>query len=88
MVISKIRQYLKEHNLYHEVHRKGCSGLVFEINIEDGDWKHDHGYCDYLMGELGYKCIKEEVTDEHGDDWYSSVHTYVDEKVVALFSSK
>jgi len=46
------------------------------INIEWGDWKHDHGYMDYLMHENGYVKFNEEYTEEDGSDCYSSIHYY------------
>jgi hypothetical protein len=43
----------------------------------DGDWKHSHGYCDYLMGELGFELVREvEVGEDDGDDWYEAERTY------------
>ena len=46
------------------------------VHIDWGDWKHDHGWCDVLMGYLGYTCGDEQVTDENGSDCYSSTHYY------------
>lgn len=46
------------------------------INIEWGDWKHDHGYMDYLMRENGYVKFNEDLTETDGSDCYSSIHYY------------
>ena len=46
------------------------------INVEWGDWKHDHGYIDYLMEENGFINLGECVTEENGSDCYSSIHFY------------
>ena len=46
------------------------------IEIEGGDWKHDHAYADYVMRENGFVCISEKVTLETEDDWYGSIHYY------------
>ena len=52
--------------------------------VVDGDWKHDHVYCDNLVSKaatkLGYPVVKEweeslSPTDE-GDDSYASIHFY------------
>ena len=51
------------------------------ISINWGDWKHEHGYADYLVKNffrdkgLGIE-IDEEVTEEGGSDTYSSEHYY------------
>ena len=46
------------------------------INIEWGDWKHDHLYCDHIMKEIGYELVSENETDQDGSDCYSSAHNY------------
>lgn len=50
---------------------------VVVIEIEWGDWKHEHGYADYVMKQNGFTKIKEEVTEEDGSDCYSSNHYYI-----------
>ena len=66
--------------------REECVGVTAEImsletmeiyiEIEWGDWKHEHGYADYVMKTKGFRKTNEEVTDEDGSDCYSSVHYY------------
>lgn len=46
------------------------------VEIERGDWKHDHACLDYHMRENGYECFNEVVTEEDGSDCYSSIHYY------------
>ena len=74
MSAQEIRELFKEKKLYAEVmeHSNGC----ISVEIEWGDWKHDHGYCDYLMKENGYICTDEQVTENDGSDCYSSIHNY------------
>lgn len=50
--------------------------MVVSIEIEWGDWKHEHGYADYIMQQHGFKKIDEDVTEEDGSDCYSSIHYY------------
>jgi hypothetical protein len=51
------------------------------IGINWGDWKHEHGYADYLVKKffmdkgLGIE-VEEEVTEENGSDAYSADHYY------------
>lgn len=47
------------------------------IDIDGGDWKHDHGYADYVMSQNGFQYITEKVTEETDSDWYSSIHYYL-----------
>lgn len=72
--LDKINQTLKDHDIWHE------SGLAAKnavaITIEWGDWKHDHGFVDYLMKKMGYILVCEQITEEDGSDCYSSIHIY------------
>lgn len=47
-----------------------------KIEINDGDWKHDHIRCRHLMAIAGYVREDIEVTQEDGSDCFSAVHTY------------
>lgn len=49
---------------------------VVSVSVEWGDWKHSHGFLDYLMKQLGFTLFKERVTEEDGSDTYSSIHYY------------
>ena len=49
---------------------------TISIDIDYGDWKHDHIYCDNIMRDNGYTLIEEIATWEDGSDCYSSIHTY------------
>lgn len=70
---DKIQTILNNANVYWEYY---FDGDILCVEIEWGDWKHDHRFCDGLMKSIGYKLISEEVTDSDGSDAYSSVHTY------------
>ena len=71
----KIYKYLNDNKLYpYDV--DVWDGEV-RVYIDWGDWKHEHLRCKYLMSELGYQFVDEEVTEEDGSDTYSSIHTYV-----------
>lgn len=83
--IDALYAYLSEHNVRYEAYNLFTDGkgnkfpdnYVYEINIEWGDWKHDHAYCDYLMGQIGYSCVESRLTEEDGSDTYSAIHRYV-----------
>ena len=69
-----IRKHLPDNNLYCEAyeHENGCISAA----IEWGDWKHDHKYLEYLMGELDYILVDEKITNADGSDCYSADHYY------------
>ncbi len=72
----RITQYLAENHVYVDVYRDRF-GFYICIDI-DGDWKHDHGYVDYVMRQVfGYELHHEDITEEDGSDWYASTHYYV-----------
>ena len=68
-----LSRYLWKNGICGEVSQYGQHTEVF---VEWGDWKHDHGFCDHLMGLVCYKSIGETVTEEDGSDCYSAIHTY------------
>lgn len=70
---ERIASFLENNGVYAEVYKHRII-VSLEIN---GDWKHEHGWGDVLMGYLGYKKVNEEVTEENGSDWYRSIHRYV-----------
>lgn len=71
--VDEIRNYLESKDLYYEIY--DWNGQIV-IEIEHGDWKHDHARSDYLMSELGYKLVNEEETYTDGSDNYSAIHYY------------
>ena len=76
---DKVREALKKKELYFDevaVYTEGPH-LYAVIDIEWGDWKHDHLYCDYLMKQLGYLVLGATVTEEDGSDCYSAVRRYL-----------
>lgn len=64
--------------------KKENSGLFVELSeknivtifISRGDWKHDHLYADCVMRNYAFRKVDEHVTEENGDDCYSSIHYY------------
>lgn len=49
-----------------------------DIQVQHGDWKHDHVHIDNLMEKNGFVKLNEEVTFDDGSDVYSSIHHYKD----------
>lgn len=78
-IASIVIQYLTEKEAdFFEVYPTELNGfpcLIVEVNW--GDWKHSHGYLDYLMKEKHFLKIREDVTEEDGSDCYSANHIYL-----------
>lgn len=79
-----IENKYNEYDLYADVCVKELLGdvLIVEVDINWGDWKHEHLKAKLLMvdiaDELGCRLLDsyENVTEEDGSDCYSAVHTF------------
>ena len=99
MTDEEILAYLNENEIYPEdcynpipSDAKGFENVVYDISIICGDWKHEHGYLDYLMEQKGYYKTREDIIhDEYsddGDDCYSATHRFVFKPFYELFNGK
>lgn len=79
----QVSKYLQAHEVYSGVYMRGDELLV---DVERGDWKHDHGSVRYLVKKFfkvafGKDVIDNQtVTDENGSDNYSAIHTFSEVK--------
>ena len=73
---SIISRFLRDNQCYaDEIWHE--NEIAVAVSINWGDWKHDHRWCENLMGYLGYGELGCEVTEENGSDCYSAVHYFV-----------
>ena len=73
--IQRIYSFLEEHKLYpDEIYYDAYHRL--NVEIYNGDWKHEHMWLDRLMWDLGYNKEEETLLDDNGEDTYSSIHQY------------
>ena len=77
-IVDRINAKLNEHHL--ETAYKSLDTICIEINW--GDWKHDHLRTKWIVAEVldmmgfsGQYTMTEEVTEEDGSDTYSAIHT-------------
>ena len=70
-----IHSFLNDNGVWADVYCQTDDNVV--VNIDWGDWKHDHMWCQDLMGYLGYKRVSFDITDEDGSDCFSAEHTYI-----------
>lgn len=77
---KELLQYLRDKDFHHEVY---ISNGNLYIEIQWGDWKHDHWYADVLIEDFFkekkevFQVVKaERVTESDGSDCYSATHIY------------
>lgn len=71
-----IRSFLNDNGVWADVYSQMEENIVI-VNIDRGDWKHDHLWARNLMSYLGYVKVGEVVTEDDGSDCYSAEHTYI-----------
>ena len=70
-----VKRIFNENKLYYDWEVDPKNGHV-EINVERGDWKHDHGFLIYLMHKNHYRLIDRNITEENGSDCFSAQYTF------------
>ena len=75
LIGDNIHEYLGFNDVYAEVSTNSIG--VVSVDIEWGDWKHEHLWCKDLMEYIGYKEIGSEVTEEDDSDCYSAIHYFL-----------
>lgn len=77
---KEIYDAMRANDMHHEMWVHNDIPVV-EIQINFGDWKHGHLFCDYWMEETFKKYhmtkLNEIVTEEDGSDCYSARHRYI-----------
>ena len=73
---ERIRTALEENGVYAEVYQHPQIDIVTVVEIEWGDWKHDHWRADMVVEELGGCVMNVITTEDDGSDCYSAVHYY------------
>ena len=82
-----IKDFAKELDIYFERNNRyyciyDCDGKLY-IEIEWGDWKHDHLFADYIVEEKAAEnnmvlvAATSILTEENGSDCYSATHKYI-----------
>ena len=75
---EKVENILRENEVYsYELDFDLNLENVVHIEVEWGDWKHDHLRLKWIMEKYSFRYIGEEVTEEDGSDCYSAIHTYI-----------
>ena len=85
--IDKVNKTFKQNNVSFRAELQNFRSNVVCIEI-DGDWKHDHGYADYVMSQNNFQKTDERVVYEDGSDWYESIHYYLLNDGKAMWKEK
>ena len=75
-VIDQVRELFEKMEYPYEIYTQGRKVC---IEIEQGDWRHDHRNADDIMETAFGFILEDEIVtygDEDENDWYGSVHTY------------
>lgn len=83
--VEEINKHFSDNKLFVSDVNSHYSDMIISVTIYDGDWKHEHGLCDYLMKELGYECFNVNEIGNSEDDCYSAERWYRDIKAAELF---
>lgn len=74
---EKIEKMLDENHIHCEVYVEPPLPVVC-VQINWGDWKHEHLRADLLVKEkFSPIFVTERLTEEDGSDCYSAVHKYL-----------
>ena len=83
---TELEQFINKNNCslveYVEVAR---NNIIIHL---EGDWKHTHLYCNYLVNKFledkdnEVRDIRTLVLDDTGSDWYTARRTYVLKNVI------
>ena len=87
-IMKEVYNVLRNNKVYGDVYEDDNftddNSFVMCVEINDGDWKHEHRRADLIISDLldNYDNIsvtkmKEEVTNDSEDDTYSSIHKYM-----------
>jgi hypothetical protein len=88
ILVKEVYNVLSNNNIYADVYEDSDftdnNSFLLCVEINNGDWKHEHRRADLIISDLldNYDNIsvtkmKEEVTDDSEDDTYSAIHKYM-----------
>lgn len=75
-ILKRVYELLKEKGFWFDVSQY-LDLPVIQVEIDCGDWKHEHLACDQIMKEAGYKKVSEKEIGDSLEDVYSSYHYYI-----------
>ena len=87
-IMKEVYNVLRNNRIYGDVYEDynftDDNSFVMCVEINDGDWKHEHRRADLIISDLldnydniSVTKLKEEVTSDSEDDTYSAIHKYM-----------
>lgn len=76
---EQVSKFLRDNRCLHDGVYTNSEGVT-SVEINWGDWKHEHLWCDELMRYLEYIHVSDVETAENGSDCYSAIHYYLKNK--------
>ncbi len=73
--MEKIDMLLNHYDIWAESYPHNDLPVIC-VEINKGDWKHDHWRCDMILEEEGFTKMGEKTTCDDGSDCYSSIHYF------------
>lgn len=75
---KKIYELMHEHHIMGELVDYCEQKKMVAVEVIWGDWKHEHGRLDWLIGKTfpNLRSIHTTTTEEDGSDCYSAIHYY------------
>lgn len=71
-VMANVKEIFRTNKMHYEYYWSPSQGCVV-VDIDGGDWRHDHLALEYLMDRNGFLLQKTETYGEPSDgDWYSA----------------
>ena len=71
---ERAEQILRDNNIWADAYPH--TDVLIAVEINWGDWKHEHLRAKWLLEEAGFIHIAEDVTEEDGSDCYSAIHYF------------
>jgi hypothetical protein len=74
--VERVDSLLNEYSISAYVNADYSLNTIY-IDIDWGDWKHDHLYIRHLLSTIGFNEIREDVIGSTDSDYYKSEHTFM-----------
>jgi hypothetical protein len=71
---KEVQKIFKDNDLHYEWWESPNGNI--NVNVEWGDWRHDHWFLEYVMRQNGYIQIDSIITEEDETDAYSAKHIF------------
>jgi len=74
--VQKAYSILESNKIYSEIWCDSELPFIY-VQIDNGDWKHEHLLARNLLEENHFQFVNESVIGDSEDDTYSAVHKYM-----------